>query len=135
MAALGIGSVVLVTAAVAPPVPARADDPLLHRVTYTVSADQPTDVGIYYRDVDPPSWADYSHNPYEFSPKAEASLGPATPWIRDVMLADPDQWAMVAIIQDASRATRPVRCQLAIDGIVVNTADGPNGALCALRHW
>jgi hypothetical protein len=104
-------------------------------VTYTVTADQDTDVDIYYRDVDPPSWADYSHNPYEFSPKDEASLSPGTPWTRDVMLADPLRWAMVAVGQDESRGPRPVRCQLTVDGIVVATADGSKGALCSLRHW
>ena len=129
--ALTVGSAVLVTV----PVTARADDFVLHRVTYTVTADQPLDADIYYRDVDPPNWADYSHNPYVFSPKAEAALGPGTPWVRDVMLADPDQWAMVAVAQDVTRSTRTVHCMLAVDGIVVAAADGPTGALCALRHW
>ncbi|MDT0425975.1 hypothetical protein, partial [Streptomyces evansiae] len=40
--------------------PAHADeDPMMHRVTYTVTAEQPTAVGIYFREVDPPTWADY----------------------------------------------------------------------------
>jgi hypothetical protein len=53
---------VFCTATVAFPVTSRADD-VVHRVTYTVTADQSLDVDIYYRDVDPPNWADYSHNP------------------------------------------------------------------------
>ena len=126
-----VGPAVLVTVATT----ARADDSMLHRVTYTVNADQPLDADIYYRDVDPPDWADYSHNPYVFSPKTEAALGPGTPWVLDIMLADPAQWAMVAVAQDVTRATRTVRCTLAIDGNVVATADGPTGALCAIRHW
>jgi hypothetical protein len=28
-----------------------------------------------------------------------------------------------------------IRCELAVDGIVVDTADGATGALCSLRHW
>ena len=114
---------------------AWADEPVLHRVTYTVTADQPTGAGVYYRDVDPPTWADYSHNPYLYSPKAEVALQPGTPWVLDVMLVDPDQWAMVAVTQDRTRATQAVHCELAVDGIVVDTADGAHGALCSLRSW
>jgi hypothetical protein len=69
-----LGTVLVIcTATVAFPVTSRADD-VVHRVTYTVTADQSLEVDIYYRDVDPPNWSDYSHNPYEFSPKAEAHL-------------------------------------------------------------
>ena len=50
--------------------------PPLHNVNYTVLAEQPFNVVIYYRDIDPPNWADYSHNPYVFSPKVEADVGP-----------------------------------------------------------
>ncbi|MET0703434.1 MAG: hypothetical protein ABWY93_27640 [Mycobacterium sp.] len=120
-------------AMMAPPTGARADDAVLHRVTYTVTADQPVQAGVYYRDIDPPTWADYSHNPYLYSPKVDVSLGPTTPWVLDVMLADPDRWAMIAITQDLTRPTHPVHCALAVDGIVADTADGPHGALCSLR--
>jgi hypothetical protein len=118
-----------------PPELAWADEPVLHRVTYTVTADEPLGADIYYRDADPASWADYSHNPYLYSPKADVALSPGTPWVLDVMLADPDQWAMVAVNQDQHRVSRSVRCELAVDGIVVDTAEGPSGALCSLRHW
>ena len=37
--------------------------PPLHNVHYTVWAEQPFNVVIYYRDTDPPNWADYSHDP------------------------------------------------------------------------
>ena len=41
--------------------PAAADDdpppPPLHNVHYTVWAQEPFNVAIYYRDVDPPNWA------------------------------------------------------------------------------
>jgi hypothetical protein len=126
-----LGWAVMVT----PPAGAQADDAALHRVTYTVTADQPAEVGVSYRDVDPPTWAEYSHNPYLYSPKVEASLRPGTPWVLDVMMADPDRWAMVAITQDVTRPTRTVHCELAVDGIVVDTADGLHGVLCSLRSW
>ncbi|PRC61283.1 hypothetical protein C6A85_10375, partial [Mycobacterium sp. ITM-2017-0098] len=31
---------------------------------------------IYWRQIDPPNWGAYSHNPYEFTPNVEANLGP-----------------------------------------------------------
>ncbi|MBN3512527.1 hypothetical protein JYB55_27225 [Mycolicibacterium septicum] len=118
--------------------PAHADeDPMMHRVTYTVTAEQPTAVGIYFREVDPPTWADYSHNPYEFSPKDDLTLEPRKPWIREVMLADPMKWAMVTVSTGglAPQTPRALSCELAIDGVVVDRAAGPKGALCSLRNW
>ena len=114
---------------------AHADDPVLHHVRYTVTAQSPTSAKIYYRDVDPPNWADYSHNPYVFSPRAEADLGPGKAWTLDVMLADPAQWAMVTASSGLSTATPMFSCQLELDGQVVVTNDGPKGALCSMRTW
>lgn len=116
---------------------AAADDPPpppLHRVHYTVWAETPFNVDIYYRDVDPPNWADYSHNPYQFSPKVEADVGPDQQWNLDVGLADPDQWAMV--VTNAITTKSPnIHCALAVDGVVVKTSQGPKGALCSIRPW
>ena len=58
-------------------------------------AEQPFNVAIYYGDTDPPNWADYSHDPYQFSPKVDADVGPNQQWNLDVGLANPDEWAMV----------------------------------------
>ncbi|OMC33768.1 hypothetical protein A5740_11770 [Mycobacterium sp. GA-1841] len=131
---------VVVAAGVAgllPAASARADDGPLHRVTYTVTVEQATPVSIYFREADPPTWADYSHNPYEFSPKDDVALEPGRPWIREVMLADPMQWAMVTVTTAglSPQLVQTLRCELAVDGIVVNRAAGPKGALCSLRHW
>ncbi len=129
-------SVVLSTAvlaAVAPP--ARADDPTLHDVTYTLSTDQPFFAEIYYRDTDPPDFAEYSHNPYLFSPNAEADLGPNRPWVLTVHLANPQQWAMVLGTSGQSPNPPNFHCSLAVDGAVLVTNSGPRGALCSLRHW
>ena len=91
---------------------------------------------IYYRDVDPPNWADYSHNPYVFSPKVEADVGPNQQWNLDVALANPDEWAMVvAAPAGESRQTPNIHCVLAVDGVVVATDQGPKGALCSIRNW
>jgi hypothetical protein len=110
--------------------------PPLHNVHYTVWAEQPFNVVIYYRDTDPPNWADYSHNPYQFSPKVEADVGPNQQWNLDVGLVNPDEWAMVvAGTGGESTKTPNIHCALAVDGTVVSTNQGPKGALCSLRNW
>ena len=67
---------------------ATADDVPLHHVRYTVSSDTPVAAHIYYRQADPPDWGVYSHDPYVWSPRADAQLGPdQPPWVFDTMLA------------------------------------------------
>jgi cytochrome c1 len=117
---------------------AQADDPtpVLHHVKYTVFSETPfRNAEIYYRDTDPPNFADYSHNPYVFSPNVEADVGPNQMWTQDVMLANPDQWAMVTAGSLDSPQRPNFHCVLAIDGNVVVTNQGPKGALCSVRNW
>ncbi|MGV0716908.1 hypothetical protein ABQE93_16010 [Mycolicibacterium sp. XJ662] len=109
--------------------------PALHNVKYTVFAEQPFNVAIYYRDTDPPNWADYSHNPYVFSPKVDAHVGPDQQWVLDVMLANPNEWAMVTATSGPSSDQPNIHCVLAVDGVVVSTDAGPKGALCSIRNW
>lgn len=116
-------------------VPAHADEPVLHRVTYIVTSETRINADIYYRDADPPGWADYSHNPYQYSPKVEAGVGPGARWTRDVMLADPDRWAMVTATSGLAPAMPRFHCELVVDGAVLVTNSGPKGALCSIRHW
>jgi hypothetical protein len=127
-AAAAIGAVALTLS-----VPAKGDAP--HRVTYTVTTEVPVTADIYYRDVDPPTWADYSHNPYEYSPKARVDIAPGRPWVLEVALADPDRWAMVSATSGRLPVEPVFRCELAVDGVVVATGQGPKGALCSVRHW
>lgn len=118
--------------------PAVAQDPPpqpLRNVKYSVFSEQPFYVDIYYRDVDPPNWAAYSHNPYEFSPKVRAQIGPDQQWNLDVQLADPDRWAMVTATSGQGEARPNIHCVLAVDGVVVATHQGPKGALCSIRNW
>ncbi len=116
-------------------VPAVADDPVLHDVTYTVYTDAPFYSEIYYRDFEPANFADYSHNPYLFSPNVEADLGPDTPWVLNVRLANPQYWAMVLASSGRSPNPPTFHCTLAVDGTVVSTNSGAKGALCSLRRW
>lgn len=115
--------------------PATAEDPVLHDVTYTVSADAPFHAEIYYRDTDPPNFGDYSHDPYRFTPNVEANVGPGAPWVLNVKLADPQNWAMVLGTSGLSPNPPGFHCSLAVDGQVVATRSGAKGALCSLRLW
>lgn len=136
--AVGLGPVlsVLLTLAVLAPAQAGAEDPVvMHNVTYTVSTDNPFYAEIYYRDTDPPNFADYSHDPYLFSPNVEAGLGPDKPWVLNVQLANPEQWAMVLGTSVMSPNPPNFHCSIAVDGTVVVTNSGAKGALCSIRHW
>ncbi|MGU3501081.1 hypothetical protein [Mycobacterium sp. C31M] len=138
MIGCALPAVVLAVVAAAPvsaePLP---PPPPLHHVQYTVTTDAPFFVHIYYREADPPTWSDYSHNPYEFSPRADVDVAPDRPWVFDAMLADPELWAMVTVQSGESPNLAPptMKCTLAVDGVVVKTNSGPKGALCSLRSW
>jgi hypothetical protein len=128
-------SALTVATAVSMAAPAHADEQVLHHVKYTVSAQIPVAADIYYRDTEPPTWADYSHNPYVFSPKVEADVGPQKPWVLEVQLADPGQWAMVTATSGLGPLEPMFHCELAVDGVLLDSSDGPKGALCSLRQW
>lgn len=133
-ASLAVGNLLLGTA-----LAAADDDPIpgppLHNVQYTVWSEQPfRNAQIYYADVDPPNFADYSHDPYQFSPSAEFDTGPNRMWTQNVQLADPDQWAMVVVSNSGWPPQPNFHCVLAVDGQVVKTNQGPKGALCTIRN-
>lgn len=131
--ALGaLAAALLMPAAVVVSPPAHATP---HHVRYSVTSSTPVYAYIYYRDTDPPTFVDYSHDPYRYSPRIEADIGPGKPWVLDVTLQDPDQWAMVTATSGDSNVTTPFQCQLSVDGAVVVSSNGPKGALCSLRTW
>ncbi|WP_197380294.1 hypothetical protein [Mycolicibacterium mengxianglii] len=116
---------------------ANAEGPPLHHVRYTVTANEPFFADIYYREREPAVFADYSHDPYVFSPRARVDVGPDQPWVFDAMLADPALWAMV-VVQSGESVGFPTpgfNCTLEVDGVVVKTDSGPSGALCSIRNW
>jgi hypothetical protein len=114
---------------------ADADPAPMHAVKYLVYSDVPTTADIYYRDTDPPTFADYSHNPYLYSPKSTADIAPGAPWELDAALASPDQWAMVTVTNGLSSEKPRFRCELLVDGVIAAADSGPKGALCSLRPW
>ena len=133
MRKVGTAAALAMTVAGISATPAQADESVLHHVKYTVSVQNPVLADIYYRDTDPPTWADYSHNPYVFSPKVEADIGPQKAWVLDVVLADPGQWAMVTATSGPTPAI--FHCELEVDGVLVDSDDGSKGALCSIREW
>ena len=127
-------AVLLATAAAITAAPARADD-VMHSVRYTITAESPIYANIYYLDQQPQNFGVYSHNPYQFVPNVQADIAPGKPWTQDVMLANPDQWALVTANTGTEPGTPNFHCRLTVDGAVVATNDGPKGVLCSLRTW
>src|SRR5689334_17081416 len=131
-----IGATIAAPTAAVRAEPAEPPPPPLRHVQYTIFTEQPYTAEIYYRDTDPPNWAEYSHNPYLYSPNIEVGVGPDKQWNLDAWLANPDAWAMVvASIQSDSPASPNFHCVLAVDDVVVKTSQGPKGALCSIRAW
>lgn len=114
---------------------AQADPPPMHQVVYIVSSRAPAYVDIFYQDQDPAKFSDYSHNPYQFTPQVHADIAPGKPWVQQVPLIDPDQWAMVTVTTGRELGTPGIQCDLSVDGKVVVSRIGPKGALCSLRTW
>lgn len=133
-----VALITLVGAGVLAAAPAGADDPVPHRVRYSVSATQTAQALVYYREVQPPDFGAYSHNPYEYSPRADVTIGPNQPWIFETTLADPEHWAMVVVTKPGLHpelAAPGFVCELRVDDVVVATDAGTKGALCSIRTW
>jgi hypothetical protein len=138
---LGIGSALtvadlLVGAGLAVSTPLAHADPIMHHVKYAVTAENPIYTDIYYLDHQPAKFADYSHNPYSFTPHVDVDLGPGKPpWTFDLDMTDPDNYAMVVASTGTEPGTPGLHCVLAVDGKVVVSNGGPKGALCSIRSW
>jgi hypothetical protein len=137
---LGAGSaltlaVLLAVAGLAANTPRAHADPVMHHVKYAVTAENPIYTDIYYLDHQPAKFADYSHNPYSFTPHADIDLAPGKPWTFDLDMSDPDDYAMVVASTGTEPGTPGIHCVLAVDGVVVVSNGGPKGALCSLRNW
>ncbi|MHA7652770.1 hypothetical protein ACX9NE_19970 [Mycobacterium sp. ML4] len=111
------------------------DDPPMHQVVYTISAKNPIYADIYYQDQDPTKFSDYSHNPYTFTPNIQADIAPGRSWVQQVMLINPEAWAMVSVSTGRQPGTPGFHCTLSVDGNVVVSKDGDKGVLCSLRTW
>jgi hypothetical protein len=116
--------------------PSRADDPVMHPVTYVITSASPIYADIYYLDQQPVKFSDYSHNPYQYTPNVRADIAPGHPWVSPVvMLSDPNDYAMVTVSTGTEPGTPMFHCALVVDGKVVVSNDGAKGVTCSLRLW
>jgi hypothetical protein len=116
--------------------PSRADDPLMHPVTYVITSASPIYADIYYVDQQPQKFSDYSHNPYQYTPNVQADIAPGHPWVSPVvMLSDPNDYAMVTVSTGTEPGAPQFHCALVVDGKVVVSNDGAKGVTCSLRSW
>lgn len=115
--------------------PAHADDPIMHHVKYFISTKKPIYANIYYIDQEPTIFADYSHDPYRFTPNVQADIAPGKPWSYEWNVAKPEYWAMVVVNTGTEPGTPEFHCELSVDGAVVVSKDGPKGVLCSIRNW
>ena len=131
-----IGSAISLTAIGVAAAPAYADDDLpLHHVKYTLTAQKPIYAEIYYLDQEPEIFANYSHNPYQYTPNVEADLGPNQTWTYELDLHKPEEWAQVLANTGGEPGTPNFHCEIAVDGVVKVSKDGAKGVLCSIRGW
>jgi hypothetical protein len=133
---LGLALAVLSAAGYSTVAPARADNPVMHPVSYVITSAKPIYATIYYLDQQPPKFSDYSHNPYQYTPNVHADIAPGHPWVSPVvMLSDPNDYAMVVVTTGTEPGTPQFHCALVVDGAVVVSNDGARGVICSLRSW
>jgi hypothetical protein len=131
-----IGSAMLLTATGFTAGPAQADEDLpLHHVKYTLTAQKPIYAEIYYLDQEPEIFANYSHNPYQYTPNVEADVGPNQPWTYELDLRKPEEWAQVIANTGGEPGAPNFHCEIAVDGVVKVSKDGAKGVLCSIRRW
>jgi hypothetical protein len=131
-----IGTAILLAATGLTAAPAQADEGLpLHHVKYTLTAQKPIYAEIYYLDQEPEIFANYSHNPYQYTPNVEADIGPNQPWTFELDLRKPEEWAQVMANTGGEPGTPNFHCEIAVDGVVTVSKDGAKGVLCSIRGW
>lgn len=132
---LGAVSAMVVTATTFA-APSRADDPVMHPVTYVITSASPIYADIYYLDQQPAKFSDYSHNTYQYTPNVRADIAPGHPWVSPtVMLSDPADYAMVVVSTGTEPGIPQFHCALIVDGKVVVSNDGAKGVICSQRTW
>ena len=123
---------VFLLAMASPMAQAHADPTGPHQVTYTVTTTSDLTANIYYVTSDPPSQE--SANDPQYMPLARTGVGPGAPWVFQTTMDDPTQWAFVSA-SGGLRVNPEFRCEIAVDGQVLVSAQGGSGVQCALRPW
>lgn len=117
------------------PAPAPAPAPG-GNVVYTVTADGPGQVELFYLVNQPPSKAAYNADAYSFVQRVPVALAPGVPWTFSANLADP-QWAILTVSSTThgGQAAPNVSCDIAVDGHSVAHDQQPYNPRCQLSNW
>jgi len=105
-------------------------------VVYTVTADGPGQVELYYLVNQPPNKAAYNADAYSYVQKVPVALAPGVPWTFTANLADP-QWAILTVSSTThgGQAAPNVSCDIAVDGHSVAHDQQPYNPRCQLANW
>ncbi len=109
-------------------------EPSPHQVKYTVTTTSGLTAKIYYMATEPPSRAAFDADSAQYMPYATVEVNPASPWVFETTLNDPNQWAIVTA-SGGLRVNPEFHCEIAVDGQVVVSQQGGSGVSCALRQW
>jgi len=105
-------------------------------VVYTVTADGPGQVELYYLVNQPPNKAAYNADAYSYVQKVPVALAPGVPWTFTANLADP-QWAILTVSSTThgGQAAPNVQCDIAVDGHSAAHDQQPYNPRCQLSNW
>jgi hypothetical protein len=92
-------------------------------------------------NADPPSQGAFDANSSQFLTTVAASFSADQPLVYTATLANPSQWAFVSASGGChwpdcgSGSTPELRCEIAVDGQVVDTRSATTGVTCSTRPW
>jgi hypothetical protein len=126
----------LAAAAVAVTNATAVAEPAGHQVTYTLTSGGDADFQLFYLTSQPPNKAAYNADAYSFVKQEPIHLAAGQPWTFTTTLADP-QWAILTVSSTThgGQAAPNPHCDIAIDGQVAVSQDGPYNLQCQLGQW
>lgn len=127
---------VLATASIAVGQPTASAEPAAPQVKYTLTSAGPGDFNLYYAIASPPSLEAYHADPNAYVKSEKINLAPGAPWEFTPTLTD-SSWAFVSAsgAAHAMQADPNIRCQITVDGQIVDDKTGPFTTQCQLRPW
>ncbi|WP_310785886.1 hypothetical protein [Mycobacterium sp. Z3061] len=121
--------------------PTALADPTGHQVTYTITTTGNLTGNVRYINTDPPSQAAFDANSSQFLTTVPATFSADQPLVYTATLANPGQWAFVSASGGChwpdcgSGSTPELRCEISVDGQVVDSRSATTGVTCSTRPW
>jgi len=121
--------------------PTAHADPAGHQVTYTITTTGNLTGNVRYMSADPPSQGAFDANSSQFLTTVPATFSADQPLVYSATLANPSQWAFVSASGGChwpdcgSGSTPELRCEISVDGQVVDTRSATTGVTCSTRPW